>query len=155
MEEANGGELQAAEGRAEHQQRDDGEDAGQGQDAQGGWGDGVGGDDSELHQRDGEENGGLDEQRVQRVDVHFLAHQPIESEGAGGGDRNPRKARAAQGQVGDGDDGDEDGQPLPAAQAFMEKDHAQDDGEQRVDEITQACLHDLMADYGVDEDQPV
>src|SRR5262249_16528723 len=61
----------------------------------------------------------------------------------------------AQREVGHSDARDKDRQPLPASQAFTQEDHSQEDGEQRVDEITKARLQNLPADYGIDKDQPV
>ena len=155
LEEADGGELQAAESRTEHEHRHGSEDAGQRQNAQGGGRDGVERDDGELRHGNGEQNGRFNQQAVQGVNIDLLAHEPVESEGAGEGHGDPGEARAAQGQVCDSEGGDGDGHPLPAAEAFAEEHHAQGDGEQRVDEVTEAGFQHLVTADGVDEDQPV
>ena len=40
--------------------------------------------------------------------------------------------------------GDEDGQPLPAPEPFTEEEHPESNGKQRVDEVTQAGLQQLL-----------
>src|SRR5690606_9363531 len=55
----------------------------------------------------------------------------------------------------DGHHGNSDGDGLGAAELFGQQHHADGDADQRIDEIVETNLEDLLVAHGPDEDQPV
>jgi hypothetical protein len=93
--------------------------------------------------------------RVDRADVGLLLAEAVHAEGDGQHERDPWWAAVV-----DGDDQHRHGadryrDPLRSAQALTEHEHAEQDRQQRVDEVAQTRLDDVPGVDAVDIGAPV
>lgn len=106
-------------------------------------------------QRGQELHGGLGGQRLQAAEIDLLLRQSIGGEGEGEDQRDPGRSPIADGEHDDRGETDPDRRPLHRAQPLLEQQHPDRDGDQRIDEVAEGRLHDLVVVHGPDVDAPV
>ncbi len=102
-----------------------------------------------------EEQDGLGGQRFHAAHVELLLDQPVRREGEGQHQRDPRRPPVPDREHEHREEADADGRPLGPAQPLAEEQHADGDGDQRVDEVAEAGLDDRAVVDGPDVQAPV
>lgn len=115
----------------------------------------LGGQPQQIAERGQELDRGLGGQRLQAAEVDLLLHQAVGGEGEGEDERDPRRAAVADGEHEHGREADPDRRPLHGPQPLLQQQHADRDGDQRVDEVAERGLDDLSVVDGPDVDAPV
>ncbi|MNT35257.1 hypothetical protein D3C72_1712780 [compost metagenome] len=90
-----------------------------------------------------------------RIDRHQLAQQAVQAERARQAQRDPRRRARIDGQPGHAHRGDGYRQPLHAAQALLQHQHAQQHVDQRIDEVAQAGFDHMSCVDRPDVQAPV
>ena len=161
LEEADRGVFETAGRRGEPDQRQGGDRAGQKQqdvraEAQRAEGAAAGQRQiAQIGQSQGQQQRGLDEEAVDRLDPDRLADQAVEPEGQRQGQRHPGQAVGPERQVEHAEGREPDGEAAPGADALAQHQHAQDHVDQGIDVVAQAGLEHAPGGDRPDEDQPV
>ena len=112
------------------------------------------GEDDQRDDRGHEHHAGLDGQRLRRRDGRLLLAESVQRERKGEGQRDPRQPAVVDGDDDDGDP-DRDRDPLGRPQSFAEHHDAEQDRDQRVDEVAEAGLDHVAGVDALDVDAPV
>ncbi|MNT06026.1 hypothetical protein D3C72_1406740 [compost metagenome] len=108
-----------------------------------------------VGQRQGEQNQCFERQAFQRAQRGRLAQQAIAAEGGRQQQGDPGHLPRLPGEPGHAAGGQADGQPLQAAQAFVQQQKAQHDIDQGRNEVAEAGVDHVAIVDGPDIDEPV